>query len=248
MSDEGALQEAVRARYAAAARAVAAGSRDPSCCVPEEGIGAGCYDVVDLETLPTAAVVASIGCANPVAVAELAPGDVVLDLGSGGGIDVLLSARRVGPTGKAYGLDMTAEMLALARANQAEAGVTNAEFLEGHMEAIPLPDATVDVIVSNCVVALSVDKGAVFAEAHRVLRPNGRLAIADVLAPGDRTADRSDATAWAACVAGALTEQDYRDVLATAGFLAVSIEHQHDLDDGCSSVIVRGRKANRGRQ
>ena len=165
------LREAVRQRYAAAARAVSGGERDPSCCAPKGGIGAECYDSDALAELPAAAVAASIGCANPVAVAQLAPGEVVLDLGSGGGIDVLLSARRVGPTGTAYGLDMTDEMLELARANQAEAGVENVEFLKGHMESIPLPDHAVDVVLSNCVIALSVDKASVFSEAYRVLRP-----------------------------------------------------------------------------
>ena len=243
MNEAEMLQQAVRNRYAAAARAVAAGERDPSCCAPEDGIGAECYDSEALAQLPAAAVAASIGCANPVAVADLAPGEVVLDLGSGGGIDVLLSARRVGPTGKAYGLDMTDEMLELARANQAEAGVDNVEFLKGHMEAIPLPDASVDVILSNCVIALSVDKPAVFSEAYRVLRLGGRLAVADVVVQSrDRGAEQADPEAWAACVAGALTESEYRAALVGAGFIDVSIEHSHDLADRSSSVIVRASK------
>ena len=246
MNDGEVLQEAVRQRYAAAARAVAAGERVPSCCAPEDGIGAECYDSEALAQVPAAAVAASIGCANPVAVADLAPGEVVLDLGSGGGIDVILSARRVGPTGKAYGLDMTDEMLELALANQAEAGVDNVEFLGGHMEAIPLPDDAVDVVLSNCVIALSVDKASVFSEAHRVLRPGGRLAVADVVTESrDEADEHADPAAWAACIAGALTEAEYRAGLASAGFVDVSIEHSHDLSDGSASVIVRASKAER---
>jgi len=197
-----------------------------------------------LEGLPAAAAAASIGCANPVAVAELAEGEVVLDLGSGGGIDVLLSARRVGPTGKAYGLDMTDEMLDLARRNQAKAAVDNVEFLKGHMEAIPLPGATVDVVLSNCVVALSVDQSAVFAEAFRVLRPRGRLALADVVAEREPDPDDAvDVASWVACVNGALTEAQYRSVIEQAGFVDASIRFSHAISPGFSSVVVRARKA-----
>jgi arsenite methyltransferase len=188
-------------------------------------------------------VAGSIGCANPVALARLEPGEDVLDLGSGGGIDVLLSARRVGPTGRAYGVDMTAEMLELARANQAEAGVTNAEFLEGRIEAVPLPDQSVDVVVSNCVINLSVDKPAVFAEAFRVLRPGGRVAFADIAADEDVPADlQADDAAWAACIAGAVTRDRYRAQLVGAGFGDVEIVDSHTVADGFWSVFVRARK------
>jgi arsenite methyltransferase len=227
MADRDAIEEAVRDHYAAAARRMSSGrgkSTGEQCCT-EPGIGAGCYEPSEVEGLPVAAVAASIGCANPVAVAELAPGEVVLDLGSGGGIDVLLSARRVGPSGKAYGLDMTDEMLDLARTHQAEAGITNAEFLEGHMEAVPLPDGSIDVVLSNCVIALAVDKARVFAEAFRVLRPGGRLAIADVVAEDQRPPEQaSDPDSWVACISGAMTQAQYLSVLAEAGFIEAAIE------------------------
>jgi len=240
--DPEAVQEAVREHYAAAALNVTTDERSGGGDT-ESGIGAGCYPAADLEGLPATAVAASIGCANPVAVAELVEGEVVLDLGSGGGIDVLLSARRVGPTGKAYGLDMTDEMLDLARANQSEAGVDNVEFLKGHMEAIPLPAASVDVVLSNCVIALSVDKGAVFAEAFRVLRPGGRLALADVVAKSEPDRDsRADAASWVDCVSGALTEAQYRAALAAAGFIEASIEFSHAIGAGHASVVVRAAK------
>jgi arsenite methyltransferase len=188
-------------------------------------------------------VAGSIGCANPVALARLEPGEDVLDLGSGGGIDVLLSARRVGPTGRAYGIDMTAEMLELARANQAEAGVTNAEFLEGRIEAVPLPDQSVDVVVSNCVINLSADKPAVFAEAFRMLRPGGRVAFADIAADHEVPADlRADDAAWAACIAGAVTRDRYRAQLTDAGFTDIEIVDSHTVADGFWSVFVRARK------
>jgi ubiquinone/menaquinone biosynthesis C-methylase UbiE len=175
--------------------------------------------------LPMEAVLASLGCGNPTALASLAPGEVVLDLGSGGGIDVLLSARRVGPAGKAYGLDMTDDMLALARENQRQAGVENVEFLRGEMEAVPLPDAAVDVIISNCVINLSADKGKVLAEAFRVLRPGGRFAVSDIVLRGvlPEALQRSFA-AWSGCVAGALQESEYRRLLAAAGFEEIEIE------------------------
>ena len=184
-------------------------------------------------------MLASLGCGNPVAVAELREGEVVLDLGSGGGIDVLLSARRVGPTGKAYGLDMTEEMLALARRNAAEAGATNVEFLKGHIEEIPLPAETVDVVISNCVVNLSPDKDAVLAEAFRVLRPGGRLGISDVVAEDRLTpAERAERGDWAGCIAGALSVGEYRTLLADAGFGAVSIDFTHEVADGLHGAIV----------
>ena len=220
------IKETVRERYAESARRVTE-REDPSCCgAPTEStISSKLYTTDELRDLPQDAVVASLGCGNPVAVAELKPGETVLDLGSGGGIDVLLSARRVGPTGKAYGLDMTDEMLALARENQRKAGVTNVEFLRGEMEDIPLPDETVDVIISNCVVNLSPDKDKVLAEAFRVLKPGGRLAIADIVVRGRVPAGlRRSLELWAGCVAGALEESDYRDKLVAAGFSDIEME------------------------
>ena len=217
------VRTAVREHYGKVAREAT------SCCggpvESSSAFGGALYDITDRAALPEAAVVASLGCGNPTALADLQPGQVVLDLGSGGGIDVLLSARRVGPTGKAYGLDMTVEMHELALRNQAEAGVTNAEFLLGTMEDIPLPDASVDVIISNCVVNLAADKRAVFAEAFRVLRPGGRLAISDIVVR--RALPPQVATLmglWTGCIAGALPEAVCRDQLAAAGFAAVDIE------------------------
>ena len=257
MTDNDALVENLKAHYGAAARKAATGaavieegcgSAVDACCGPATTqstgtFGAGLYGAADLAVLPAEAVAGSIGCANPVALARLEPGEDVLDLGSGGGIDVLLSARRVGPHGRAYGVDMTAEMLALARDNQARSGVTNAEFLEGRIEAVPLPDASVDVVVSNCVINLSADKAAVFAEAHRVLRPRGRLAIADVVAdaPPDPGLLADDA-AWAACIAGALTRDRYRAQLEGAGFVDVEIVDSHPVADGFWSVFVRAQR------
>jgi len=239
-ADREMVQEAVREHYAASALSVAADESASGCCGVSGSIGSSCYEGGDLEGLPAAAVAASIGCANPVALADLAEGEVVLDLGSGGGIDVLLSARRVGPAGKAYGLDMTDEMLDLARRNQSEAGAENVEFLKGHMEAIPLPDASVDVVLSNCVIALSVDKQAVFGEAFRVLRPGGRLALADVVAEHEPDPDAAvDPASWVDCISGALTERHYLAVLAMAGFAESSIEFSHAVDPGFSSVMVR---------
>jgi len=238
-----AIQEAIRDHYAAVALSVTSDGRAGEGCGPADGTGAGCYPREVLDGLPASTVAASIGCANPVAVAELAEGEVVLDLGSGGGIDVLLSARRVGPTGKAYGLDMTDEMLDLARLNQRQAGVDNVEFLKGQMEAIPLPDTSVDVVLSNCVIALSVDKAAVFAEAFRILRPDGRLALADVVAEQEADPDAAaDIASWVDCVSGALTERQYRAALDTAGFVDASIRFSHTIGTGLSSVIVRARK------
>ncbi len=227
MTSEREIKETVRERYAESARKVTEAA-DASCCgssAPESVISSRLYTTDELQGLPQDAVVASLGCGNPVAMAELHEGELVLDLGSGGGIDVLLSARRVGPTGKAYGLDMTDEMLALARENQRKAGVTNVEFLKGEMEDIPLPDGSVDVIISNCVVNLSPDKDKVLSEAHRVLKPGGRVAIADIVARGAVPDDlRRQLELWAGCVAGALEEGEYRSKLAAAGFTGIGIE------------------------
>ena len=243
MPDSSDIDTAVREHYANAARHVS------SCCGPvvsedeSEVFGAGCYDPADLERLPEEAAALSIGCANPVALADLAPGEVVLDLGSGGGIDVLLSAGRVGPTGKAYGLDMTDEMLEAARANQTKAGVGNVEFLKGRIEDIPLPDGSVDVVISNCVINLSTDKPAVFAETFRVLRPGGRLAVADVVADAEVAATtRVDLEAWVGCLAGAQTRPAYQAALEAAGFVKVSITDSHPVAAGFTSVLVRARK------
>ena len=243
MVENNAIDDAVREHYAEAARRAAA------CCGPvvsgsEAAVfGAGRYDPADLEGLPAEVGALSIGCANPVAVADLAPGEVVLDLGSGGGIDVLLSAKRVGPTGKAYGLDMTDEMLDAARANQAKAGVANAEFLKGRIEDMPLPDASVDVVISNCVINLSTDKAAVFREALRVMRPGGRIAVADVAADGEvDDARRADLEAWVDCLAGAQTRDAYRATLEAVGFVDVSITDSHPVADGFTSVIIRTTK------
>jgi arsenite methyltransferase len=223
------IQEAVKQKYGEAAKQVAAGAT--ACC----GGGAelsGCdpitrnlYDEAQKSALPAEAVAASLGCGNPTALAKLQPGEVVLDLGSGGGIDVLLSAKRVGPTGKAYGLDMTDEMLAFARENQKKAGIENVEFLMGTIEEIPLPESTVDVIISNCVINLSGDKDRVLREAFRVLKPGGRLAVSDVVVRGDVPANiRKSMELWVGCIAGALQETEYREKLARAGFSSVEIE------------------------
>jgi SAM-dependent methyltransferase len=239
------IYDKVRAQYRDAALAVS--TDDGSCCGParcddEAGrFGASLYD--DTTTLPDTAVQASLGCGNPTAVAELRAGDVVLDLGSGGGIDVLLSAARVGPTGKAYGLDMTDEMLDLARANAEKAEATNVEFLKGQMEAVPLPDASVDVIISNCVVNLSPDKPAVFAEMHRVLRPGGRIGVSDVVADDDVSADeRAERGNWVGCIAGALSRTEYETGLTAAGFADVHITFTHDVADGLHGAIVQAHK------
>ncbi len=222
------LKEYIKTRYGAAARAASSGC-GCSCggAAEENEITRGLYRAEELEGVPDGAALASLGCGNPTALAELVPGEIVLDLGSGGGIDVLLSAKRVGPTGKAYGLDMTDEMLELARKNQREAGMENAEFLRGEIEAIPLPDGAVDVIVSNCVINLAADKDRVFREAWRVLRPGGRVAVSDVVFQGDASLIpedlRGNTEAWAGCVAGALEEDDYLARLRRAGFVDVSL-------------------------
>jgi len=224
------VKEVVKQKYGAAARSAAEGRRDAGCCTSD---GSGCdpitsnlYDATQLGTLPIEAVIASLGCGNPTALAELKPGEVVLDLGSGGGIDVLLSARRVGSTGKAYGLDMTEDMLALARENQRKAGIENVEFLKGEIEHIPLPDNSVDVIISNCVINLSADKDRVLAEAFRVLKPGGRFAVSDVvMRGGDVPLEvKRSMELWIGCVAGALEEGEYRSKLAAAGFANVDLE------------------------
>jgi arsenite methyltransferase len=245
----------LRAHYGAAARRASrgelavtdsTGSTD-DCCGPADGcgdrFGAGLYQPADLAGMPAAVAAGSIGCANPVALVDLQTGQDVLDLGSGGGIDVLLSARRVGPEGRAYGVDMTAEMLELARTNQREAGITNAEFLEGQIEDVPLPDRSVDVVLSNCVINLSADKDAVFTEAFRVLRPAGRFAVADVIAEREPDAElRADPAAWASCTAGAITRDDYRARLTAAGFVDIDITDSHQVGDGFWSVLVRATK------
>jgi ubiquinone/menaquinone biosynthesis C-methylase UbiE len=218
------------------------------CCGPSGASGhdpitADLYDEAEKRSVPEGAMRASLGCGNPTALAELRAGEVVLDLGSGGGIDVILSARRVGPSGKAYGLDMTDEMLDLARRNQAEAGVTNVEFLKGEIENIPLPEASVDVVISNCVINLSADKDAVLAEAFRVLKPGGRFAVSDVVVRGSVPAElRRSIELWVGCVAGALEEADYREKLARAGFVEITIEatRVYDIDEAREFLSAEG--------
>ena len=234
------LREEIRRRYADAAT-VAAGGQQAMDGPADACFGTALYD--DLEGLPEGAGLASLGCGNPIAVADLAPGETVLDLGSGGGIDVLLSAKRVGPTGHAYGLDMTDEMLDLARRNATEAGVTNVEFLKGQIEAIPLPDAEVDVVVSNCVINLSTETAAVIAETARVLRPGGRFVVSDVIADADLDeTTREQIEQWSGCVAGALTRDDYTRLLEGAGLVDVEIIESHRVHAHASSAIIRARK------
>jgi arsenite methyltransferase len=234
------VRDDVRNHYAQAAHAAAHGA--PACCEADQtNFGPHLYD--NLDELPEAAVLASIGCGNPSAVADLHPGDVVLDLGSGGGIDVLLSARRVGPTGYAYGVDFTPEMLDLARRNAAEAGATNVEFLEGHIEAVPLSEASVDVVISNCVINLSVDKHAVFAEMHRILRPGGRIGVTDVVADDHLTPqERAQRGTYVGCIAGALSASEYRAGLTAACFQDITITETHVVADGFHSAIIRAHK------
>jgi len=242
------LRETVRARYAQAATVVADGGVANDCCGSgsvEVGanFGASLYEAADRDQLPIAATAASLGCGNPTAVAELREGERVLDLGSGGGIDVLLSARRVGPTGKAYGVDMTEEMLALARENAAKAGAANVEFLKGTIEAIPLPANSIDVVISNCVINLSVDKPAVFAEMARVLVPGGRIGISDVVADDALSArQRAERGDYVGCIAGALSFAEYRAGLAAAGFTDIEITPTHTVADGMHSAIVKAVK------
>ena len=244
MATRAETREAVRRRYAEAALAV--GSGGGGCCgraAVESPVGAGLYEPGDRDELPEAAVLASLGCGNPTAVAELREGETVLDLGSGGGIDVLLAAKRVGPTGRAFGLDMTEEMLALALRNAAEAGVGNAIFLKGEMEAIPLPAGSVDVIVSNCVLNLSTDKPAVFAELARVLRPGGRIGISDIVAEDRLSAeDRAERGSFVGCIAGALSKGEYETALEAAGFEDVGVEFTHEVLDGMHGAIVKAVK------
>jgi SAM-dependent methyltransferase len=254
------LVEEVRARYAAAALGVQVtgeAAKDCGCdagdctcaggCCTGVSAGAGfgeqLYDETEREGLPVEAVLVSLGCGNPTAVADLHPGETVLDLGSGGGIDVLLSARRVGPTGRVYGLDMTEEMLELARGNAARAGTTNVEFLRGRIEDIPLPAGSVDVVISNCVVNLSTDKPAVLAEIARVLRPGGRIGISDVVAEDRLTpADRAARGSHVGCIAGALSFSEYRDGLAAAGLTGISVTPTHQVTDGMHGAIVKATK------
>ena len=243
------LKEVVREKYGAAARqartGVKAGCGCGTSCGGPDPITSNLYDETQAAAVPVEAMSASLGCGNPTALAELKPGEVVLDLGSGGGIDVLLSARRVGPTGKAYGLDMTDEMLALARENQQKAGVANVEFLKGEIEHIPLPDNSVDVVISNCVINLSADKDRVLAEAFRVLKPGGRFAVSDVVVRGEDlpAAVRQSLELWVGCVAGALEEREYRDKLARAGFEDVDVEPTRIYGDArIMSAFVRARK------
>ena len=259
------IRESVRERYAEAARTV--GSEGAGCCGPEGDTACGCssslsaealdelrdvkdqvlgdrlYSETERDSIPDVATLASFGCGNPTAVAELHKGETVLDLGSGGGIDVLLSAQRVGPTGKAYGVDMTDEMLEIARANQREAGVENVEFLKGTIEDVPLPDDSVDVIISNCVINLSGDKPVVFREAARVLRRGGRFAVSDIVADEDmEEATRRDMQQWTGCIAGALSEREFRSELEAAGFSEIEIHETHRAHEHAGAAIIRARR------
>jgi arsenite methyltransferase len=249
MLDQDQIHDQVRARYAEAA--VAAGARrtdsdaKASCCGPDGSIAFGelLYDADDRADLPEAAILASLGCGNPTAVAELRPGERVLDLGSGGGIDVILSARRVGPTGRAFGLDMTDEMLALAVRNAAEAGVDNVEFVRGTIESIPLPASTIDVVISNCVINLAADKGAVFHEIARVLRPGGRVGVSDVVADDSLSPEqRAERGSYSGCIAGALSFAEYRAGLAAVGLTDIEITPTHAVADGLFGAIVKATK------
>jgi arsenite methyltransferase len=251
-TNSGDIHEQVRERYARAAveassgaqPGIAGGCGEGGCCAPGGAVfGSGLYADVDHGDLPEKAVLASLGCGNPTAVADLVEGDVVLDLGSGGGIDVLLSARRVGPAGRAYGLDMTDEMLALARRNARDAGAENVEFLKGHIEEIPLPAETIDVVISNCVVNLSPDKAAVVREVFRVLVPGGRVGISDVVSDDALSpAERAERGSWSGCIAGALSRREYEHLLAEAGFTDVAIAFTHRVEDGMHGAIVRAVK------
>ena len=242
------LKEVIREKYGQAATRAQAGatsccgsaSSSKSCCDP---ITSNLYDVGEAGEVPEAALQASLGCGNPTALAELKPGEVVLDLGSGGGIDVILSARRVGPMGKAYGLDMTEEMLALAEENKRKSGLTNVEFLRGEIEHIPLPDNSVDVVISNCVINLSGDKDRVLQEAFRVLKPGGRFAVSDVVVRGEvPAAIRKSMELWVGCIAGALSESDYRSKLAAAGFATIEVEvtRVYQADDARTFLAAAG--------
>jgi arsenite methyltransferase len=249
------VREQVRQKYAAAATAVTSSGSNAlavvdanvACCggdgEVDAAFGSALYSSDEQGVLPAEAVAASLGCGNPTAVADLHEGERVLDLGSGGGIDVLLSARRVGPTGFAYGVDMTDEMLDLARANLAKAGVSNVEFLKGTIEDVPLPDASVDVVISNCVINLSTDKAQVLAEMFRVLTPGGRIGVSDVVAEDDLTpADRAERGSYVGCIAGALSRSEYLDGLAAVGFVEASVTFTHEAVPGMHGAIVRATK------
>jgi arsenite methyltransferase len=244
------IRETVRERYAAAATSATSGEGccggGPATCSPadETGVfGRGLYDEAHREAVPDDVVNASLGCGVPTAVADLHAGETVLDLGSGAGADVLISARRVRPTGRAIGLDMTDEMLALARENAERSGIANAEFVKGYIEDMPLPDAAVDVVISNCVINLSGDKEKVIGEAARVLRPGGRFAVSDVIADPDMDeATRADMAAWTGCIAGALTEEEFRAALERTGFEAIEIRETHRVHEHAAAAIVRARK------
>jgi arsenite methyltransferase len=249
------IHDEVRDRYADAARMVrdrgvraedsseCCGGSGASCCGEQTTFGPELYGRIDLRSVPDTAILASLGCGNPTAVAELREGETVLDLGSGGGIDVLLSASRVGTNGKVYGLDMTDEMLALALENKAKAGVENVEFLKGYIESIPLPGDTIDVVISNCVINLSADKPSVFAEMFRVLRPGGRIGITDVVAANELTAEqRSERGSYVGCIAGALSFEEYEAGLTRAGFEAISVTATHEVAASMHSAIVKARK------
>jgi len=236
------LREDVRQTYAEAATGAGCGCGDGGCCSDGE-FGSTLYDISQRAELPDAAVLASLGCGNPTAVADLRDGETVLDLGSGGGIDVILSARRVGQSGHAYGLDMTDEMLELTRRNAAEAGIANVTFLKGLIEEIPLPDASVDVVISNCVINLSTDKPSVLREIGRVLRPGGRIGISDVVAEDRLEPDqRAERGSYVGCIAGALSTSEYTDGLRAAGFDDVSVEFTHEVADGMHGAIVKAVK------
>ncbi|MEX2011144.1 MAG: arsenite methyltransferase [Chloroflexota bacterium] len=249
VTDTARVHDEVRERYAEAARAATAKSRDSapqaSCCSPtgEVAFGELLYKADDRASLPDSAVLASLGCGNPTAVAELREGETVLDLGSGGGIDVLLSARRVGPSGRAIGLDMTDEMLDLARRNAAEAGASNVEFVKGTIESMPLAADSVDVVISNCVINLAADKGAVFGEIARVLRPGGRVGVSDVVAADELSVtERAERGSFAGCIAGALSFGEYRAGLEAVGLRDISIEPTHSVGDGLFGATVRATK------
>jgi arsenite methyltransferase len=244
MTDQ--IHEAVRERYAQSALQVLQRGEAAGCgeaCCTEQGIAPELYSALERDELPSAAAMASLGCGNPIAVADLHPGERVLDLGSGGGIDVLLSARRVGPTGRAFGLDMTEEMLTLARRNVAEAGATNVEFLKGQIEAIPLPAESIDVVISNCVVNLAADKPSVFREVARVLKAGGRVGITDIVAEDSLTPEqRAERGSYVGCIAGALSFSEFASGLRAAGLTDVSVTSTHLVADGMHSAIIRATK------
>jgi arsenite methyltransferase len=256
MSTTSDTREAVRRRYAAAARAASDGTSDAGCCGSSEGCGTTTlradetevfgerlYDAEHRADATDIAIAASMGCGVPTAVADLHEGETVLDLGSGAGADVLISARRVGPTGRAIGVDMTDEMLELARRSAAEAGASNVEFRKGTIEALPLPDASIDVVISNCVINLSTDKSQVLREAARVLRPGGRFAVSDVIADPDMDpASKADMEQWTGCISGALTREDFEQALTDAGLTEIEINETHRVHEHASSAIVRARK------